>query len=324
MTVSSKIAIQANNLSKRFGDLVAVNKITFAIHEGEIVGILGPNGAGKTTTIRLITGVFQLENESKVNVYSQDFTSSSKKLKKLFGIVPEISNAYSDYTVWQNLNFSGRIYGLSKAEIRERVNDLLERFELIDKLHAKTKTLSKGLKQRLNLCLALLHEPSILVLDEPTSGLDPFSVNIVRKQILQFRDEGKTILITTHNMQEAQQICDRILIMNRGNIIADENPDTLRKNFKQSSTILFQSEIKLSNELKNKLKTEFILKEEKNGYFQLISRDPPEDISKLNSFLKSNGIKLKDFKLLETTLEEVFIHLIEKDHKPKEGIDNDD
>jgi ABC-2 type transport system ATP-binding protein len=288
------------------------------------VGILGPNGAGKTTTIRLITGVFQLEGKSTVMIYSQDFISSKKELKKLFGIVPEVSNAYSDFTVWQNLSFSGRIYGLSKAEIRERVNDLLERFELTDKLHAKTKTLSKGLKQRLNLCLALLHEPSILILDEPTSGLDPFSVNIVRKQILQFRDEGKTILITTHNMQEAQQICDRILIMNRGIIIADENPDTLRKNFKQSSTILFQSETKLSNELKDKLKADFVLKEEKNGYFQLISRDPLEDISKLNSFLKSNDIKLKDFKLLETTLEEVFIHLIEKDHKPKEGINDDD
>jgi ABC-2 type transport system ATP-binding protein len=288
------------------------------------VGILGPNGAGKTTTIRLITGVFQLEDKSTVMIYSQDFTSSKKELKKLFGIVPEISNAYSDFTVWQNLSFSGRIYGLSKAEIRERVNDLLERFELTDKLHAKTKTLSKGLKQRLNLCLALLHEPSILILDEPTSGLDPFSVNRVRKQILQLRDEGKTILITTHNMQEAQQICDRILIMNRGNIIADENPDTLRKNFKQSSTILFQSENKLSNELKEKLKADFALKEEKNGYFQLISRDPLEDISKLNSFLKSNDLKLKDFKLLETTLEEVFIHLIEKDHKPKEGFKNDD
>jgi ABC-2 type transport system ATP-binding protein len=322
--VSNKLAIQACNLTKKFGDLVAVNNITFEIHEGEIVGILGPNGAGKTTTIRLITGVFQLEDKSTVMIYSQDFTSSKKELKKLFGIVPEVSNAYSDFTVWQNLSFSGRIYGLSKAEIRERVNDLLERFELIDKLHAKTKTLSKGLKQRLNLCLALLHEPSVLILDEPTSGLDPFSVNIVRKQILQFRDEGKTILITTHNMQEAQQICDRILIMNRGNIIADENPDTLRKNFKQSSTILFQSENKLSNELKDKLKAEFVLKEEKNGYFQLVSRDPLEDISKLNSFLKSNNVKLKDFKLLETTLEEVFIHLIEKDHKPNEGLKNDD
>ena len=287
------------------------------------MGILGPNGAGKTTTIRLITGVFQLEGKSAVMIYSQDFTSSKKELKKLFGIVPEVSNAYSDFTVWQNLSFSGRIYGLSKAEIRERVNDLLERFELTDKLHAKTKTLSKGLKQRLNLCLALLHEPSILILDEPTSGLDPFSVNIVRKQILQFRDEGKTILITTHNMQEAQQICDRILIMNRGNIIADENPDTLRKNFKQSSTIIFQSENELSNELKDKLKAEFVLKEEKNGHFQLISRNPLEDISKLNSFLKSHDIKLRDFKLLETTLEEVFIHLIEKDHQPKGGINND-
>ena len=318
------MAIEACNLTKKFGDLVAVNNITFGIHEGEIVGILGPNGAGKTTTIRLITGIFQLDDQSTVRIYSKDFPSSKKELKKLFGIVPEVSNAYSDYTVWQNLNFSGRIYGLTKAEIRERVNDLLERFKLIEKLHAKTKTLSKGLKQRLNLCLALLHEPSIIILDEPTSGLDPFSVNIMHDQILQLRDQGKTILITTHNMQEAQQICDRILIMNRGNIIADENPDKLRKDFKQTSTIVFQTENSLSMELKDKLKAEFEFKEVRNGYFQLTSRDPLGDISKLNSFSKSHSIKIKDLKIIETTLEEVFIHLIEKDYNLREECKTDD
>jgi ABC-2 type transport system ATP-binding protein len=217
--------------------------------------------------------------------------------------------------VWQNLNFSGTIYGLSKSKINENVSTLLDRFELADKLNAKTKTLSKGLKQRLNLCLALLHEPSILILDEPTSGLDPFSVNIVRNQILQLKKEGKTILITTHNMQEAQQICDRILIMNRGNIIADETPDKLRNKFKPSSTIIFNIESKLSLEQKNKLITQFNIKEGEKNVFRIISNNPLEDISNINDFLKKNNIRITNFKLLETSLEEVFIHLIENDSK---------
>jgi ABC-2 type transport system ATP-binding protein len=157
MSISKPIAIETFNLTKKFGDMTAVDNISFKINEGEIVGILGPNGAGKTTTIRLITGIFQLEDNARVEIYSQDLTHSPKELKKKFGIVPEISNAYSDYTVWQNLNFSGSIYGLSKNKIKERIKVLLEKFELINKMHAKTKTLSKGLKQRLNLCLALLH-----------------------------------------------------------------------------------------------------------------------------------------------------------------------
>jgi len=302
-------------LIKTFEDLIAVNHISFRIKEGEIVGILGPNGAGKTTTIRLLTGVFELEQNSRVEIYSEDLTKAPKRLKKLFGIVPEISNAYSDYTVWQNLNFCGTIYGLSKAKIKERVDILLDRFELSDKKYAKTKTLSKGLKQRLNLCMALLHEPSILILDEPTSGLDPFSVTVVRNQIHKLRKEGKTILITTHNMQEAQQICDRILIMNRGNIIADETPDNLRKNFKPTSTLAFKMQDTLSYEQKEKLNSMFNLKEENNNLFRVISENPLEDISYLYDFLKKNNIQITDFKLLETTLEEVFIHLIKNDSK---------
>ena len=277
------------------------------------MGILGPNGAGKTTTIRLITAIFQLENDSRVEIYSQDLTNSPKELKKKFGIVPEISNAYSDYTVWQNLNFSGRIYGLSKEKVKERTKVLLERFELTEKMHFKTKTLSKGLKQRLNLCLALLHEPSILILDEPTSGLDPLSVGIVRKQILDLKKEGKTILVTTHNMQEAQQVCDRILIMNRGKIIADESPDNLRKKFKPSSTMLFKLEGKLSTEQKEGLTSRFNVIEEPNKPLTIITNNPLEDISALNEFVKKNSLIISNFNLKETTLEEVFIHLIKTD-----------
>jgi len=293
--------------------LTAVDDISFKIYEGGIVGILGPNGAGKTTTIRLITGIFELKEKSRVEIYSEDLTSNPKELKKNFGIVPEVSNAYSDYTVWQNLFFSGTIYGLSKEKIKERAEILLDRFELADKINSKLKTLSKGLKQRVNLCLALLHEPSILILDEPTSGLDPFSVSIVRNQILDLKKEGKTILITTHNMQEAQQICDRILIMNHGKIIADESPDELRKNFKSTSNIMFTLQGKISDESKNALFSLFkTIKIEKNK-FNLISENPLEDISKLNAFIQKNGISIQDFTLKETSLEEVFIHLIEKD-----------
>ena len=190
------VGINALNLNKRFGDLIAVDNVSFSIFESEIVGILGPNGAGKTTTIRLLTGVFGLENNAKIEIFNQDITRNPYKYKMNFGIVPEVSNAFSDYTVWQNLKFSGGIYGMPKVRIEQRAKKLLKDFGLIDKRNSKTKTLSKGLKQRLNFCLALLHEPPILILDEPTSGLDPFSVKLMREQILQFKKEGKTILIT--------------------------------------------------------------------------------------------------------------------------------
>ncbi|MHA1150668.1 MAG: ATP-binding cassette domain-containing protein [Promethearchaeota archaeon] len=313
MNSSNPIALETFNLTKKFDTLIAVDDTSFKVHEGSIVGILGPNGAGKTTTIRLITGIFELKGKSRVEIYSEDLTLNPKELKKKFGIVPEVSNAYSDYTVWQNLFFSGTIYGLSKEKIKERAGILLDRFELADKINSKLKTLSKGLKQRVNLCLALLHEPSILILDEPTSGLDPFSVSIVRNQILDLRKEGKTILITTHNMQEAQQICDRILIMNRGKIIADESPDELRKNFKSTSNIIFKIQGIVSNEIKEELYSLFkVIKKEKEK-FNIISENPLEDIAKLNEFLKENDISIQDFSLKETSLEEVFIHLIEID-----------
>ena len=190
MNIEKKIAVRALNLTKKFGDLIAVNNVSFKIFEGEIVGILGPNGAGKTTTIRLLTGIFKLEGKASIEIFNEDITKNLSKYKINFGIVPEVSNAFSDFTVWQNLKFSGGIYGFPKEKIEKHSKKLLEQFGLIDKMHSKTKALSKGLKQRLNFCLALLHEPSILILDEPTSGLDPISVKLMKLGLLKNFDNG--------------------------------------------------------------------------------------------------------------------------------------
>lgn len=318
-TQAKKIALETINLKKKFGSLTAVDGISFKIEEGTVLGILGPNGAGKTTTIRLITGVFKLENNSQVKIFSSDLTNSPKLLKKEFGIVPEVSNAYSDFTVWQNLMFSGVLYGLTKETIKIRGQELLKRFEIEEKKQVKTKTLSKGLKQRLNLCLALLHEPSILILDEPMSGLDPFSVNIVRNQILDLKKRGKTILITTHNMQEAQRVCDRVLIINKGQIIADQTPENLLKQFKPSSNLIFQLKKLLTDNQIAVLKTKFksenlrIQQMDKKSIVSIVSTQPLKDTLKFNEFLEENNLLVSSFKIKESTLEEAFIHIIKKD-----------
>lgn len=322
MNVEKKIAVRALNLFKKFGDLIAVDNISFSIKQGEIIGILGPNGAGKTTTIRLLTGVFQLEHNAKIEIFGKDITKNPIKYKKYFGIVPEISNAYSDYSVWQNLKFSGGIYGISKEKIETHSKKLLSQFDLINRTHSKTKTLSKGLKQRLNLCIALLHDPPILILDEPTSGLDPISVNLMREQILKLKEEGKTILITTHDMREAQTICDRILIMNKGKIIADQSPKTLREQFKSTSTILIKIEGVLSAEQEKNLSEIVKLVKKKSGYYVFSSDNALKDISNLYQASKKNNTTISELKIEETSLEEVFIHLIKADLSNVEEMGN--
>jgi ABC-2 type transport system ATP-binding protein len=311
----SDVAIQASHLTKQYGDLVAVNDISFKIFKGEIVGILGPNGAGKTTTIRLITGLFKSREDSEIFIFNEALNRNPNRSKREFGIVPEVSNSFVDFTVWENLLFTGRIYGLTKTQVETRAKVLLNQYDLLDKIHAKTKTLSKGLQQRLNFCLALLHNPSILILDEPTSGLDPFSVKIMRKRILQMKEEeNKTILITTHDMEEAQNLCDRVLIMNKGKIITDADPDTLRKNFKQKSTIRFQITNEITEEKVQNLKEQLQhkIKREKSGYYSLISENPFEDIAHLSDLAKKYEIKLTNLTIKEASLEDVFIDIIKK------------
>jgi len=311
----SEIAIEASNITKSFGDLVAVDNISFKINKGEIVGILGPNGAGKTTTIRIITGLFESEGNAEVYIFSQKLRKNLEDCKSKFGIVPEISNAYRDFTVYENLEFTGGIYGLAKQEIKDRAITLLNQYDLYDKINSKTKSLSKGLQQRLNFCLALLHNPPILILDEPTSGLDPISVSIMRNRISQMKEEGKTILITTHDMQEAQILCDRVLIMKQGHLITDADPDTLRKNYSQKSTIRFQITNEPISEYITTIEEKFNLQKEKNNYYNFLSDNPFQDISILHELSKEGNFNLSHLTIKESTLEDVFIDLIKKTKK---------
>jgi len=307
------IAIEASSLTKKFEDLTAVDNISFSIQKGEIVGLLGPNGAGKTTTIRMITGVHPLNENAKLKIFDNEITEFRKSYKNYFGIVPEISNAYRDYTVWQNIKFNGKIYGMRKNEIQSRGHRLISTFQLQDKINVATKALSKGLKQRLNFCMALIHNPPILIFDEPTSGLDPISINILRKQMIALKNEGKTIFITTHDMLEAQRICDRILIMNKGRIIADEDPDVLRENFKPTLNIMFSFQSELSERQFNDLKKQFGVRKTENTTFIFSSEDPLRDLSLLQKFKKEENLQIEKLKFEETSLEEVFIDLIKGD-----------
>ncbi|OLS13473.1 MAG: ATP-binding protein [Promethearchaeota archaeon CR_4] len=316
------IVISAQNLRKNFGLLAAVDGISFSIKKQEIVGVLGPNGAGKTTTIRLLTGLYRVLNGSSIQIFNEDITMNPLLYKSLFGIVPEISNAFLDYTVLQNLQFTGQIFGLTKKEIKERSASLLQQYGLTDKAKTLTNALSKGLKQRLNFCIALLHDPPILIFDEPTAGLDPISVRVLREQILHLREAGKTILLTTHDMQEAQKICDRVLIINKGKIIVDETPDALRAKFGNGRMILFKPAADLPETFKAGLIAIFSrgtsLKLLKNGYYQCPSKDPVGDIVKIHTFFQDNGISISDLKLEETSLEDIFIQLIQKERESNE------
>ncbi|MCF2141750.1 MAG: ABC transporter ATP-binding protein [Candidatus Lokiarchaeota archaeon] len=313
--MSESSIIKINHLTKKFGDFTAVNDISFNVYQGEILGILGPNGAGKTTTIRMITGVFHVNKSNCIKVNGIDILESPE-YKSHFGIVPEVSNAYLDFTVWQNLNFSGLLYGMSKSEIEKQGTRLLKLYGLEEKRNAITKSLSKGLKQRLNFCMALIHDPNVLILDEPTTGLDPLSVRLLRSQILELQKEGKTILITTHDLREAEKVCNRILILYRGKIIADETPENLRRKFKSETVITLEFDPKPNNweyilkELRDKFRAE-----QKNGIIHIISENVLQDMASLYDFVQNKNLNLEKIKVIEPTLEDAFIDLIQNQQK---------
>ncbi|MGB9694316.1 MAG: ABC transporter ATP-binding protein, partial [Caldisericaceae bacterium] len=221
------IAISVHNLTKRYGDITAVDNISFEVKQGEIFGFLGPNGAGKTTTIRILTGIIK-PDEGKAAIMGHDIEKEPLQAKQIMGIVPEMSNAYIDLSAWDNLMIIGELYGVPKKQRAERAKRLLEKFGLYDRRNQLVRGFSKGMKQRLILCMALINEPAILFLDEPTSGLDVESAKIIREMITELNNAGTTVFLTTHNMEEANKLCDRIAIINHGRIAAIDTPEKLR------------------------------------------------------------------------------------------------
>ncbi len=220
-------AIEVKSLSKKFGTTVAVDCISFSVKEGEIFGFLGPNGAGKTTTTRMLTGVIPPDTGS-ATVLSHDISREPVLAKQGFGVVPETSNAYNDLSAWQNLMLVGELYGVSRDRAASRASRLLGTLGLLQRKDQKVQAYSKGMKQRLILAMALLHEPQLLFLDEPTSGLDVQSTQMILSMLRELNRQGTTIFLTTHNMQEANSLCDRVGIIHAGRMVAVDAPERLK------------------------------------------------------------------------------------------------
>jgi len=219
--------IHALNLTKIFGKSTAADHVSFDVQKGEIFGFLGPNGAGKTTTTRMLTGVIP-PDAGTATILGHDIRSEPVLAKQGFGVVPETSNAYTDLTAWQNLMLMGELYGLPRARAEKRSSDLLGMVGLHDRKDQKVQAYSKGMKQRLILAMALIHEPELLFLDEPTSGLDVQSTQMILTLLRDLNKQGTTIFLTTHNMEEANRLCHRVGIIRAGKIVAIDAPEKLK------------------------------------------------------------------------------------------------
>ncbi len=207
--------IDAENLTRMFGDVKAVDNITFHVDKGEIFGFLGPNGAGKTTTVRMLCCLIsKTAGEAHINGYDVSNEKDSLKIRKLIGLVPDNVGLYGELSAYKNLDFYGKLYECSESQRKENIKRLLGMLGIWDKRDVPVGTFSKGMKQKIAIARALIHDPEILFLDEPTVNLDPESSKIVRDFILELKKDNKTIFLNTHNLDEAQRICDKIGILN--------------------------------------------------------------------------------------------------------------
>jgi ABC-2 type transport system ATP-binding protein len=215
--------LKVNGLMKSYSDLQVVKGISFDIKRGEVFGLLGPNGAGKTTTISIITGLIQAD-KGEINVGGVSMVNQPDMVKRKLGLVPQELALYPTLSAKDNLIFFGSIYGLRGKQLRERIDTVLEIVKLKDRAKDAIQTYSGGMKRRINIAAGLLHEPEILFLDEPTVGVDPQSRNAIFESLESLKEKGLTILYTTHYMEEAQRLCDRVAIIDQGEIIALDTP----------------------------------------------------------------------------------------------------
>jgi len=301
--------IQADHLKKSFGPVTAVDDVSLAVGEGEIFGFLGPNGAGKTTTTRILTGVIPYD-AGTVSVLGHDIRTAAVLAKQGFGVVPETSNAYTDLTAWQNLMLMGELYGLPRAHASRRSSDLLTTLGLIGRRDQKVQAYSKGMKQRLILAMALLHEPRLLFLDEPTSGLDVQSTQMILGMLRDMNREGTTIFLTTHNMEEANRLCHRVAIIRSGKIIAVDAPEKLKMAIEKVHRIEVSFDREVAGDALAALLGVTGVKRTGDKW-QLIAENQDAVIRSLTAFSVQNHAALVTLNTLAPSLDDAFLRLTE-------------
>lgn len=303
-------AVEAVNLSKRFGKVVAVDRVSFSVKEGEIFGLLGPNGAGKTTTIRMLTGILKPDG-GVARIMGIDVYKEPVRAKSFIGVVPEEANPYPDLTVRDNLLLVGMLYGLARGEIMARMDGLLKLLGLRGVEGRKARALSKGTRQKLLIAMALIAEPKVLFLDEPTSGLDLVSARRIRKLIRKLAENGTTVLLTTHNIEEAGSICDRVAIINRGRVIALGSPDELKIKVGERKRLLIVLNKPLKEDELASLLGAYEYRVE-GRRLTVACEDLGEVMEKVASYARSRGAKVLSVETLQPSFEEVFLELIRR------------
>ena len=300
--------ISVQGLAKRFGELRAVDRISFEVGRGELFGLLGPNGAGKTTTISMVSGLLR-PDEGTVVLGDYDLWKSPGQAKRLLGLVPQEVALYEVFNARENLFFWGGLYGVPRGELRKNVEQVLQRVGLAERAREPVSRYSGGMKRRLNLAIGLVHRPQVLLLDEPTVGIDPQARNAILEVIRDIAAQGTTILFTTHHLEEAEKLCDRIAIMDHGRIlqtgsvrelakvVGDRDVITLRGKFSaaQIRACLEQEPVSLVS-VADQMTTLSLAKDD-YGLSSLVGR------------LSQAGIELADLSVQKPTLESVFLKL---------------
>jgi len=307
-------AIEVKELTKFYGSLLAVNHVSFEVKGKEIFGLLGPNGAGKTTTIRMICGMLRPTSGTAV-IAGFDVAQKPREVKRRIGLVPDISNLFGELSARVNLEFMGKLYGLDKKTRRERIDKVLEIFQLKDRQNDLVKYYSKGMHRRLTIAAALIHQPEILVMDEPTSGLDAQTARLVREIIIDLNKEGRTILLTTHQIEEADRLAQRIGIIDCGRLIALDTPDQIKKSTEGMRAL----EIKILNGTDQQRWIPIISKAEgvdsvflAEGKIRILSKDLAQIIPRVINLVDKQGGKIENISVAQPTLEDAFINLTGK------------
>ncbi len=315
--------IEVKNLSKTFKECKAVNDISFNIGKGEIFGFLGPNGAGKTTTINMLTGLAK-PTSGEIMISNQDGIRNIKKVQHNIGIVPDESNLYDEMSGFENLVFCASLYGIKKRLREKRANELLEQFSLQDTGKRPFKAYSKGMKRKLTIAAGVIHEPQILFLDEPTTGIDVESARQIRRMIKNLNEKGTTIFLTTHYIEDAERLCNRIGFVVGGKIIKVSHVEKLLSEAQQENIIEFKLDNN-SEQLQKQLINAFsyiTIKSSENDSIRIASNKKIELMPFMN-FFDNKGIKVREAKMIRLSLEDLFVKItgieIDRLKKEKEG-----
>jgi ABC-2 type transport system ATP-binding protein len=302
-------AIEVQNLTKQYGDLVALDNVSFSVETGEIFGYLGPNGAGKTTTIRILTGI-TLPTGGTARIFGRDIVTDTIRARRQMGIVYETSNVYDDLSAWQNMMFAGELYNVGRRDREQRGKELLEVFGLWERRAGRVHGFSKGMKRRLTLAMGLVNDPQLIFLDEPTSGLDVQSNLIIREVLHDLTGRGVTVFLTTHNIEEANITCDRVAIINKGRIAAIDSPERLKRTIQSVQSVEVAFERGSTEALADLRQLPMVGEAKKEGdKVRLYTEDPATLLEEIMAYAEAHHNRVVSATTLGPTLEDVFIRL---------------